>query len=107
QRIPFVGRPRERGLLRELALHVAGGKGGKLVVIEGEAGVGKTRLTVWLKEKAEEHGLLHGHIGAFTRGSTGGLRGLQEVLESMFATRGLSRPDVYSRVFEVLESWGQ
>lgn len=107
QRIPFVGRPKERSFLRKLVLHVVAGKGGKLVILEGEAGVGKTRLTMWVKEKAEEHGLLHGHIGAFTRGSTGGLRGLQEVLESMFATRGLTRADVYSRVFQMLESWGQ
>ncbi|MBA2664705.1 MAG: tetratricopeptide repeat protein [Bradymonadaceae bacterium] len=107
QRIPFVGRPRERAWLMDMVQRVRRTARGSLVIIDGEAGVGKTRLTMWFKEQVEEQGLLQGHIGAFTRGSNGGLRGLQEVLASMFATRGLTREAVFARVTDRLEAWGQ
>lgn len=43
QRTPFVGRDREVGILRALFASIAGG--GRLALISGEAGVGKTALT--------------------------------------------------------------
>lgn len=43
ERTPFVGRTRERTILLEAAEAAAAGHGG-LIVIEGEAGIGKSRL---------------------------------------------------------------
>ena len=49
--VPFVGREREMGRLRELWLQAAGGS--RAVSVAGEAGIGKTRLA------AELAGLVH------------------------------------------------
>lgn len=107
QRIPFVGRPSERSWLMEIIERTRQQGKGHIVLVEGEAGVGKTRLTMWLKEHVEERGLFRGHIGAFTRGTNAGLRGLQEILDNVFGTRGLSRAQTLERIVSRLESWGQ
>lgn len=106
QHIPFVGRRQERQALLDIVEGVRATQHGKVVLLDGEAGVGKTRLTIWLKEVAEEEGLLHGHIGAFTRGNTEGMRGLREVLDSIFGTRRLPRQEVIERLTSRLARWG-
>ncbi len=57
---PLVGRERERGLLTEVVERVIRGDGPahRLVVLEGEAGVGKSRLAEWLCEFVHEHGTM-------------------------------------------------
>ncbi len=107
RRVPFVGRIAERERLMDIVERVRGPQKGCNVLISGEAGVGKTRLTMWLKEQCEEFGLLRAHLGAFTRGANGGLRGLHEVLASIFGTRGLAREEVAERVRWHLAEWGQ
>ncbi|MDQ7911319.1 adenylate/guanylate cyclase domain-containing protein [Phytohabitans sp. ZYX-F-186] len=42
--LPFVGRAAELAGLRRIAADAAGGSGGRLVLVTGEAGLGKTRL---------------------------------------------------------------
>ena len=54
-RTPFVGREREQASLREGIGRASGGEGG-LVVVTGEAGVGKTRLVVEVGTEAEATG---------------------------------------------------
>lgn len=107
QWVPFVGRLEERERLRQIVQRVRDEGLGCQVLMYGEAGVGKTRLTMWLREQCEEYGLLRSHVGAFTRGGSNGLRGLQEVLESLFSTHGLGEADVSRTVRERLEGWGQ
>ena len=53
---PFVGRAAELGFLREEFEAVASGGGGRLVLITGEAGVGKTRLVRQLAEQVRVGG---------------------------------------------------
>ncbi len=106
QRIPFVGRRKERKFLHGLIEGVRSSEQGKILLLNGEAGVGKTRLTIWMKEFAEEEGLLHGHIGAFTRGNTEGMQGLREVLDSIFGTRRMARAELIERVNVRLKRWG-
>ena len=106
RRTPFVGRHEERRRLQNLVERACRQGQGSLVLLEGEAGVGKTRLTMWLKEWAEEKGLLRAHIGTFTRGSAEGARGLREVLDSIFGTRGVSGEVVAARLAGRLEHWG-
>ena len=105
-RVPFVGRARERAALRGLADRTALEGRGAIVLLDGEAGVGKTRLCRWLREELEEQGTFRANGGAFVRGSNESLRGIQEVLHSMFRTRGLSRAKLHRKVGERLAEWG-
>lgn len=104
-RVPFVGRTEERQLLSELARRTVEEGRGALVLLGGEAGVGKTRLTNWLKEEVEESGTMRANLGAFTREGSSSLRGAQEVLESIFRTRGLPRERVGQKIARRLEEW--
>lgn len=107
QRIAFVGRAAERAHLWQLALKVRDSRQGFQLLLYGEAGIGKTRLSNWLREQCEEYGVLRAHFGAFTRGTSGGLQGLHEVLEHLFGTRSLSREAVAERVAWHMERWGR
>jgi serine/threonine protein kinase/tetratricopeptide (TPR) repeat protein len=57
---PLVGRERERSVMIEMVERIVRGDGPahRLLVLEGEAGVGKSRLSEWLCEYTHEHGLL-------------------------------------------------
>ena len=104
-RVPFVGRDRERNLLRRLADRALDEGQGAIVLLEGEAGVGKSRLARWLREEVEEQGTFRANSGAFIRGGTESLRGIQEVLDSMFRTRGLPRAATAEKIAERLREW--
>lgn len=105
-RIPFVGRGREKARLQRLAEQAVTQGRGNIVLLEGEAGVGKTRLSRWLREELEEQGTFRANAGAFVRGGNESLRGVQEVLHSMFRSRGLSRVKLHKRIAERLAEWG-
>lgn len=105
-RTPFVGRISERNRMNDLVARVCDDGRGSIVLISGEAGVGKTRLSSWLKEVVEENGLMRSNVGTFTRGGSSSLRGVQDVMESMFRTRGLPRAQVVQRVEQRLKQWG-
>ena len=57
ERTPFVGRKSERAELQRFLLQAAQGQG-SLVMIGGEPGVGKTRITEELVTEARRHGFL-------------------------------------------------
>lgn len=105
--LPFVGRVDERQRLLEQAEQVIKSGQGRILMLTGETGVGKTRQAMWLKETLEERGLYRGHIGVFTRGMGRGMRGLQEAVESIFRTRGLRRDALVERLQDKLEEFGE
>jgi serine/threonine protein kinase len=55
---PFVARAFERARLLEMASDVVERGGHRLVVLAGEAGVGKSRLAEWFCEEVHERGIL-------------------------------------------------
>jgi eukaryotic-like serine/threonine-protein kinase len=55
---PFVARTFERARLLEAAIDVAEHGGHRLVLLSGDAGVGKSRLAEWLCEEVHERGLM-------------------------------------------------
>ncbi|HEX5167300.1 MAG TPA: AAA family ATPase, partial [Thermomicrobiales bacterium] len=53
--VSIVGRSREQRILHERLMAAIGGHG-SLVLVAGEAGIGKTALTEWLADLARRHG---------------------------------------------------
>jgi class 3 adenylate cyclase/tetratricopeptide (TPR) repeat protein len=54
---PMVGRAKERAALGERLQRLQDGRPGGVVIVEGEAGIGKSRLTLDLSERAREAGI--------------------------------------------------
>jgi class 3 adenylate cyclase/tetratricopeptide (TPR) repeat protein len=66
----FVGRKAESALLRERQLRAWQGDG-QILLISGEAGIGKSRFSAWLAEQiADEHIRLHYQCSPYHRDST-------------------------------------
>ena len=55
---PFVARAFERAKLLEIAADIIDRGGHRLILLSGEAGVGKSRLAEWLCEEVHERGML-------------------------------------------------
>ncbi|MCB9549673.1 MAG: protein kinase [Myxococcales bacterium] len=58
RRPPLVGRRQAQRLMRAAAEAVINGQGPRVVLIEGEGGLGKSRLAGWLREWLDEQGLM-------------------------------------------------
>jgi len=55
---PLVGRADAQQVLEEAAQRVLEGRGPQVVLVEAEAGLGKSRLVDWLRARVEEWGLM-------------------------------------------------
>jgi len=65
----LVGRERETTELRGYLTDAIAGRG-SIILVAGEAGIGKTTLTSWLAAEAEEHGVLVLTGGCYDLGTT-------------------------------------
>ncbi len=102
---PLVGRANERRVI-EQRLRQAMLEGlGSLILVEGEAGVGKTRLLEWVKVRVEEAGLLQVFQGGHSRASNG-FSGIRSVLEKIFGVDDFSPDDAPFVVAERMKKWG-
>lgn len=99
--IPFVGREDERDVLWDALLRVVEVGGARGVVLQGSAGVGKSKLARWLCERALELDAAvvldatHGHPASASDG-------LDPMFRRHLRLAGLSRPEVAERVQAVL-----
>jgi DNA-binding CsgD family transcriptional regulator len=95
---PFVGRERERALLDDLLVGLTADRPGVLLV-HGEAGVGKTRLLEATVEEARERGIevLRGTCVHFTT-SVVPYGALMLAVRSWQAERGRALPDDFARL---------
>ncbi|WP_049821365.1 helix-turn-helix transcriptional regulator [Kineococcus radiotolerans] len=85
----MIGRERELARLRELLGSVATSGAGEVVVVEGEAGIGKTTLVAVLTDAAAAAGFQTLRCSGFQRGALAGFAALHElvhpVLDRVFA----------------------
>ncbi len=85
QSAPLVGRVSERRTI-EQQIRAATHEGiGGIVCIEGEEGIGKSRLVQWLKIRVDESGLMFPAEGEYSRQS-GGFDGIRSILEDLLGT---------------------
>lgn len=104
-RLQMVGRQRERATIEAFVERAVTRRRGGILLIEGEAGVGKSRLVNWARERVEEDGSMRANFGAFTPADRSSLRGIREVFETIFRTRELSRSELEARVARRLREW--
>jgi len=103
--VPLVGREAERDALWEALFAVERDRRARAVVLEGPAGVGKSRLCEWLCEQAHELGaatpvrILHGPAAAPAHG-------LGAALARVLRTAGLERGAAARRIESTLRALG-
>ncbi|MEM1349063.1 MAG: protein kinase, partial [Myxococcota bacterium] len=101
---PLVGRGQERRVL-EQRLRAALTQGqGSVVLLDGEAGVGRSRLAQWVRVRVDEAGVMRAYTGSHSRGS-GGFDGVRGVLEQLLGSSDFSYDDLPYAVTKRLQRW--
>ncbi len=95
---PLAGREDAQRLLREAARAAIDGAGPRVVLIEGEAGLGKSRLARWLREGLEEGGRMRTLLIRSEPQTSGG-GGLRQSLLRSFGAPLAGREDA-DRIFD-------
>jgi class 3 adenylate cyclase/tetratricopeptide (TPR) repeat protein/ABC-type transport system involved in cytochrome c biogenesis ATPase subunit len=97
---PFVGREHEIGLLVERWRQAKQGEG-QVVLVSGEAGIGKSRISLAIQERiAEEpHARVRYQCSPYHRNSA-----LHPVIEQLARAAGLRRNDTHEQKLDKLES---
>ncbi|OIP28993.1 MAG: hypothetical protein AUK47_28615 [Deltaproteobacteria bacterium CG2_30_63_29] len=99
----LIGRDAELERLEEICERALSGQG-QIVVIEGEAGIGKSRLGRALLHKFTETGLMRAVVGLYTATEGNGTNvGLRGALEALFNTTDLDRSAMGAQARWVLE----
>ncbi|MEC9442025.1 MAG: protein kinase [Myxococcota bacterium] len=101
---PLVARGAERRVLEE---HLRGAlrQGlGSLILLDGEAGIGKSRLVQWVRVRVEEAGVMRVAQGNYTR-ALGGFSGMRESLEQLLGTIDRSPDDAPYVIERKLLEW--
>ena len=101
--VPMVDRDRERDMLWNELQQVDTEGMVRVVLLEGAAGNGKTRLAHWIAERAHELGAAE---VLRARWSQAGGDALRDMLERDLACDGLTRPEVQARVRLVFKRLG-
>ncbi len=102
--VPLVGRESAR---RSLEGYIRGAMGpghGSIVFIEGEAGVGKSRLLDWIRVRVEETGVMRVAQGGYSR-NVSGFQGIRAILEDVLGTRDSTYEDMPYLVGSRLRKW--
>ncbi|MEU3648414.1 AAA family ATPase [Lentzea sp. NPDC034063] len=79
--VPLVGRKRELARCEELIAEI--GPGGQVVLLEGDAGIGKTTLVGAVARIAAEHGFRGLHCDGVQSETTSGFAALHELLQPL------------------------
>lgn len=99
--VPLVGRETEQRALWDAFSTVCTQKRSRAMVLEGEAGIGKSRLAAWVSRQAQELGIAT-VLRASHANPAGAADGLVPMLERHLRVRGLTRPQVAARVQRLL-----
>ena len=101
---PLVGRDRERRNLERLVRKTVSSNEGSIAFLEGEAGIGKSRLLEWIRVRIEEAGIMRVADGSFSRGGSS-FSGVRNALSTVLQTRDVATEDLAEYLAEQLSAW--
>lgn len=102
----LVGRDDEREAIVRAAHQVLTTSQGMILTLEGDAGVGKTRLARWAAEQLEASEGFRVAMGSFHREGERGWRGVREALEGALETGDLSEGALRDRLNALMTEYG-
>ena len=97
QAAPLVGRVNERRIIEQHIRQATHEGIGGIICLEGEEGIGKSRLLQWIRVRVEEAGLMYPSSGEYNRQS-GGFDGIRSILESLLGTEDAVYDEIESLV---------
>ncbi len=101
---PLVGRDAERRTIENYIRKTVRESAGALIFIEGEEGIGKSRLANWVSVRVEEAGVMRSVEGTFTR-NAGGFDGIRSTLDHLLGTSEVSYDSLGDVIFGKLKRW--
>lgn len=101
---PLVGRQTERRMFENHIRTTVRKGSGALVFIEGEEGIGKSRLSQWVRVRVEESGVMRAVEGTFTR-NAGGFDGVRAVLDQLLGTAEVAYDSLGDVIYGKLNRW--
>jgi tetratricopeptide (TPR) repeat protein/tRNA A-37 threonylcarbamoyl transferase component Bud32 len=103
--VPMVNRDMERDLMWQTLRRVSERDSAELVLVEGAAGTGKSRLTEWFCQRAHEMGLAD-YLKAEHDEIRGSESGLSHMLASAWSCVGIAADELLNRITRILASAG-
>lgn len=101
---PLVGRTKERRTLERLVRKTISTSLGGIAFLDGEAGIGKSRLLEWIRVRVEEAGVLRVAQGTFTRGRSG-FSGVRDILANVLETDHIPPDQLAEHLAKRLSQW--
>ena len=99
--VPLVGRDQERDLIWDRITAVDKNQRAQLVLLQGPAGVGKSRLVEWMTQRAHELGAAF-HLKAVHSPNDGHHDALSRMVAEALNCVGLPRPEMVERIGALL-----
>lgn len=101
---PLVGRNAERRMIEERIRQCVGQGVSSLVTIEGESGIGKSRLAQWIQVRVDESGVMRSVVGTHVNNG-GGFDGMRSILDQLLGTNEVAYEDVPFVLESRLKRW--
>ncbi len=102
---PLVGRSQERRQIEQQIRNTIRSQNGGIVTIEGEGGMGKSRLTQWVRVRVDESGLMRPVSGEYSRNG-GGFDGVRSMLDQILGTSEMTYEEMPFAIKSRLQRWG-
>ncbi len=101
---PLVGRSRERRSVERLVRKTVDSGQGAVLFLQGEAGIGKSRLLEWVRVRIEEAGVMRVAESNFTRGGSS-FGAVRDIIASILRTEEVSPDDLAEHLADTLSAW--